>query len=64
MELRKDVIGLTDAWGVPDFIHKAPIGKYDGDIYPGKKKKKLTCLATVLALIRWLTACIQNTWKL
>jgi acyl-CoA oxidase len=36
MELRKDVIGLTDAWGVPDFIHKAPIGKYDGDIYPGK----------------------------
>jgi acyl-CoA oxidase len=36
MELRKDVIGLTDAWGIPDFIHKAPIGKYDGDIYPGK----------------------------
>jgi hypothetical protein len=51
MELRKDVIGLTDAWGVPDFIHKAPIGKYDGDIYPGKKKKSLTCLASVLALI-------------
>jgi hypothetical protein len=36
MELRKDVIGLTDAWGIPDFIHKAPIGRYDGDIYPGK----------------------------
>lgn len=62
MELRKDVIGLTDAWGVPDFIHKAPIGKYDGDIYPGKKKKKkLICLASVLALIKLTTACIQNT---
>ncbi|KAJ2964706.1 hypothetical protein NQZ79_g482 [Umbelopsis isabellina] len=34
MDLRKDVIGLTDAWGIPDFIHKAPIGRYDGDIYP------------------------------
>lgn len=64
MELRKDVIGLTDAWGVPDFIHKAPIGKYDGDIYPGKKKKTWQCLASVFALISWLAACIQNTWKL
>ncbi|KAI8393994.1 uncharacterized protein BYT42DRAFT_552987 [Radiomyces spectabilis] len=31
--LRKQVIGLTDAWGYPDFILKAPIGKYDGNIY-------------------------------
>ncbi|KAJ3217076.1 fatty-acyl coenzyme A oxidase [Dinochytrium kinnereticum] len=32
-EVRKEVIGLTDAWGFPDFIVKAPIGRYDGDIY-------------------------------
>ncbi|CAO3626597.1 unnamed protein product [Cunninghamella blakesleeana] len=32
-ELRYQVIGLTDAFGFPDFILKAPIGKYDGDIY-------------------------------
>ncbi|KAI8364351.1 acyl-CoA dehydrogenase/oxidase [Radiomyces spectabilis] len=31
--LRKQVIGLTDAWGFPDFVIKAPIAKYDGDIY-------------------------------
>ncbi|KAI8146665.1 acyl-CoA dehydrogenase/oxidase [Fennellomyces sp. T-0311] len=31
--LRKQVIGLTDAWGYPDFVLKAPIAKYDGDIY-------------------------------
>ncbi|KAI8622807.1 acyl-CoA dehydrogenase/oxidase [Chytriomyces sp. MP71] len=32
-ELRQDVVGLTDAFGFPDFILKAPIGRYDGDIY-------------------------------
>ncbi|KAJ3083691.1 acyl-Coenzyme A oxidase [Rhizoclosmatium hyalinum] len=32
-ELRADVVGLTDAFGFPDFILKAPIGRYDGDIY-------------------------------
>ncbi|KAJ3256042.1 fatty-acyl coenzyme A oxidase [Chytriomyces hyalinus] len=32
-ELRANVIGLTDAFGFPDFILKAPIGRYDGDIY-------------------------------
>ncbi|KAI7885421.1 acyl-CoA oxidase [Lichtheimia hyalospora FSU 10163] len=31
--LRKQVIGLTDAWGYPDFVLKAPIAKYDGNIY-------------------------------
>ncbi|CAO3618555.1 unnamed protein product [Cunninghamella echinulata] len=31
--LRYQVVGLTDAFGFPDFILKAPIGKYDGDIY-------------------------------
>ena len=32
---RKEVIPLVDAWAVPDFILKAPLGRYDGDIYPG-----------------------------
>ncbi|KAI8988537.1 acyl-CoA dehydrogenase/oxidase [Mycotypha africana] len=31
--LRKQVIGLTDAFGFPDFVLKAPIARYDGDIY-------------------------------
>ncbi|CAG8519941.1 5443_t:CDS:10 [Paraglomus brasilianum] len=31
---RKEVIPLVDAWAVPDFILKAPLGRYDGDIYP------------------------------
>ncbi|KAI8099931.1 uncharacterized protein BX664DRAFT_273493 [Halteromyces radiatus] len=32
-DLRYQIIGLTDAWGYPDFVLKAPIGKYNGDIY-------------------------------
>jgi acyl-CoA oxidase len=32
--LRRHVIPLVDAFGFPDFILKAPIGRYDGDIYP------------------------------
>jgi acyl-CoA oxidase len=35
--MRNDVVGLTDGFGLPDFILKAPISKYNGDIYPGKK---------------------------
>ncbi|KAI9277060.1 acyl-CoA dehydrogenase/oxidase [Phascolomyces articulosus] len=31
--LRKQAIGLTDAFNFPDFIIKAPIAKYDGNIY-------------------------------
>ncbi|KAI8075645.1 acyl-CoA dehydrogenase/oxidase [Thamnidium elegans] len=31
--MRKDVVGLTDGFGLPDFVLKAPIAKYDGDIY-------------------------------
>lgn len=31
--LRTQVIGLTDGFGLPDFVLKAPIAKYDGDIY-------------------------------
>ncbi|KAG0306588.1 fatty-acyl coenzyme A oxidase [Dissophora globulifera] len=33
-DLRKDAVALVDAWAIPDFVLKAPIGKYDGDIYP------------------------------
>ncbi|KAG0249595.1 acyl-Coenzyme A oxidase [Mortierella polycephala] len=33
-DLRKDAVPLVDAWAIPDFVIKAPIGKYDGDIYP------------------------------
>lgn len=36
LSLRKQVIGLTDGFGFPDFILKAPIGRYDGDIYERK----------------------------
>ncbi|KAG2215644.1 hypothetical protein INT46_006248 [Mucor plumbeus] len=43
--LRKQVIGLTDAFGFPDFVLKAPIAKYDGDIYQ-------TYLETLLAAPR------------
>jgi acyl-CoA oxidase len=39
--LRKQVIGLTDGFGFPDFVLKAPIAKYDGDIY--QSKTSLTC---------------------
>lgn len=34
--LRYQVIGLTDGFGFPDFVLKAPIAKYDGDIYQSK----------------------------
>lgn len=34
--MRKEVIGLTDGFGLPDFVLKAPIAKYDGDIYQCK----------------------------
>ncbi|RKP26128.1 acyl-CoA dehydrogenase/oxidase C-terminal [Syncephalis pseudoplumigaleata] len=37
-DLRKDAVPLVDAWGFPDFIIKAPIGRYDGNIYPGKQR--------------------------
>ncbi|KAG0001077.1 acyl-Coenzyme A oxidase, partial [Modicella reniformis] len=33
-DLRRDAVALVDAWVVPDFVLKAPIGKYDGNIYP------------------------------
>lgn len=33
---RTDPSLCVDAWGYPDFVLKAPIGKYDGDIYEGK----------------------------
>ncbi|GBB90106.1 hypothetical protein RclHR1_00170010 [Rhizophagus clarus] len=32
-EIRKECIPLVDSWGFPDFILKAPLGKYDGDVY-------------------------------
>ncbi|KAF1805085.1 acyl-CoA dehydrogenase/oxidase [Mucor lusitanicus] len=31
--MRYQVIGLTDGFGLPDFVLKAPIAKYDGNIY-------------------------------
>lgn len=34
--MRNEVIGLTDGFGLPDFVLKAPIAKYDGNIYQGK----------------------------
>jgi acyl-CoA oxidase len=34
--LRKDAVALVDAFGYPDFVLKAPIGRYNGDIYTGK----------------------------
>jgi acyl-CoA oxidase len=36
-DLRKDAVPLVDAWGFPDFVIKAPIGRYDGDIYSRKQ---------------------------
>jgi acyl-CoA oxidase len=33
-DLRRDAVPLVDAWTIPDFVLKAPIGKYDGNIYP------------------------------
>ncbi|RIB15097.1 hypothetical protein C2G38_2193207 [Gigaspora rosea] len=32
-ELRKEIIPLVDAWGYPDFVLQAPLGKFDGDVY-------------------------------
>lgn len=34
-KLRANAVPLVDAWGLPDFVLKAPIGKWDGRIYPG-----------------------------
>ncbi|GJJ75981.1 acyl-CoA oxidase [Entomortierella parvispora] len=33
-DLRKEAVALVDSWAIPDFALQAPIGKYDGDIYP------------------------------
>jgi acyl-CoA oxidase len=35
-DLRTDAVPLVDAWAFPDFVIKAPIGRYDGDIYSSK----------------------------
>jgi len=32
-ELRKDVIGLSDAFAFPDIVLNSPLGAYDGDLY-------------------------------
>ncbi|KAF9191048.1 hypothetical protein BGZ50_009661 [Haplosporangium sp. Z 11] len=32
--LRKDAVPLVDAWTIPGFMTKAPIGKRNGNIYP------------------------------
>ncbi|PKY41468.1 acyl-CoA oxidase [Rhizophagus irregularis] len=32
-EIRKECIPLVDSWGFSDFMLKAPLGKYDGDVY-------------------------------
>lgn len=41
--MRKDVVGLTDGFGLPDFVLKAPIARYDGDIYQSKQKFPKIC---------------------
>lgn len=41
--MRHEVIGLTDGFGLPDFVLKAPIAKYDGDIY--QSKEYFICIA-------------------
>ncbi|CAG8549248.1 17044_t:CDS:2, partial [Racocetra fulgida] len=41
-ELRKEIIPLVDAWGYPDFILQAPLGKFDGDVYKGIFLKYVT----------------------
>jgi acyl-CoA oxidase len=33
MSMRSNVLALVDAWDLPDFVIKAPIGRYDGNIY-------------------------------
>ena len=33
MEMRANVLVLVDAWDIPDFVIKAPIARYDGNIY-------------------------------
>lgn len=48
--LRSQVVGLTDAFGHPDFILKAPIGRYDGDIYQRKLYKQIPSLFQLLSL--------------
>lgn len=35
------MVGLTDAFGLPDFVLKAPIARYDGDIYQSKENDLL-----------------------
>lgn len=32
-EIRRDVIPLTDAFNLPDFVINSPFGRYDGDVY-------------------------------
>jgi acyl-CoA oxidase len=39
--MRKDVIGLTDGFGLPDFVLKSPIARYDGNIYGGKTNQNI-----------------------
>jgi acyl-CoA oxidase len=29
-ELRPDVVGLVDAWGLPDYLLNSSLGNYDG----------------------------------
>jgi acyl-CoA oxidase len=31
--VRADAVGLVDGFDFPDFILKAPVGRYDGNIY-------------------------------
>lgn len=61
--LRKEAIALTDALGYPDFILKAPIGRFDGDIYPGKfPYAKLLTNHPSLSLFGRIEECSSGLW--
>jgi len=32
-QLRRDAVGLVDAFGFPDFFLRSPLGRYDGNVY-------------------------------
>lgn len=42
-EIRKECIPLVDSWGFSDFMLKAPLGKYDGDVYTGRLNIYINC---------------------
>jgi acyl-CoA oxidase len=62
--MRHEVIGLTDGFGLPDFVLKAPIAKYDGDIYQSKKFFIACCNTRSSNSISKLQATLKLFYKL